>query len=116
MLYLRPGNLEKDFIVKRKQTGISDTGTPFSRYVETGLMISGVLADAEKGLGSQKKHLWDQDQHTLTHTIVSQGEPVAKEGDVLAMDERYFLILLTDDTGSLGIATVYYAEERRDLK
>lgn len=48
--------------------------------------------------------------------IVSKGEPVAKKGDLLAMDDRYFLILLVDDTGALGIATIYYAEERNDLR
>ena len=42
MMYLRPGNLEKDFIVKRKKTDISDTGTPYSGYVDTGLLVSGV--------------------------------------------------------------------------
>ena len=109
MMYLRPGNLEKDFIVKRKKTDISDTGTPYSGYVDTGLLVSGVLADADKNQSDRKKHLWNQDQHSLTHTIVSKG-------DLLAMDDRYFLILLVDDTGALGIATIYYAEERNDLR
>ena len=90
MMYLRPGNLEKDFIVKRKKTDISDTGTPYSGYVDTGLLVSGVLADADKNQSDRKKHLWNQDQHSLTHTIVSKGEPVAKKGDLLAMDDRYF--------------------------
>ena len=116
MMYLRPGNLEKDFIVKRKKTDISDTGTPYSGYVDTGLLVSGVLADADKNQSDRKKHLWNQDQHSLTHTIVSKGEPVAKKGDLLAMDDRYFLIRLVDDTGALGIATIYYAEERNDLR
>lgn len=76
MMYLRPGNLEKDFIVKRKKTDISDTGTPYSGYVDTGLLVRGVLADADKNQSDRKKHLWNQDQHSLTHTIVSKGEPV----------------------------------------
>lgn len=115
-MYLRPGNLEKDFILKRKTTVISSTGTPVSRYMDTGTMVVGTLADADKNQNDLKKHLWNQDQHTLTHTIVCFEEPKAKKGDVLAMDDRYFLVLLVDDAGGLDIATIYYCEERNDLR
>ena len=48
MMYLRPGNLEKEFIVKRSEQKVSDTGTPFVEYMDTGNLISGVLAEADK--------------------------------------------------------------------
>lgn len=116
ILYLQPGNLEKDFIVKRKETKISGTGTPYSEYISTGKIVSGVLADADKNQSDRKKHLWDQDQHTLTHTIVSFDAPQAKKGDIFVMEDRYFLALLVDDAGALGVATIYYMEERNDLR
>ena len=116
MMYLRPGNLEKDFLVKREKEGISNTGMPYSGYVDTGLLARGVLADADTNINDRKKHLWDQKQHSLTHTIVCRGRPVAKKGDLLVYGDRYFLILLADDTGDLGVATIYYAEERNDLR
>ena len=40
MMYLRPGNLHKEFIVKRSEQKVSDTGTPFVQYVDTGNLIS----------------------------------------------------------------------------
>lgn len=80
-MYLRPGNLEKDFILKRKTTVISSTGTPVSQFMDTGTMVVGTLADADKNQNDLKKHLWNQDQHTLTHTIVCFEEPKAKKGD-----------------------------------
>lgn len=116
IMYLRPGNLEKDFIVKRKETKISDTGTPYSDYNSTGKIVRGILADADKNQSDRKKHLWDQDQHTLTHTIVSFDIPQAKKGDIFVMEDRYFLTLLVDDTGAVGVATIYYMEERNDLR
>jgi hypothetical protein len=32
------------------------------------------------------------------------------------MGERMFLVLVVDDAGGLGVATIYYAEERNDLR
>lgn len=116
VMYLRPGNLEKDFIVKRKETKVSDTGTSYSEYAPTGKIVSGILADADKNQSDRKKHLWDQDQHTLTHTVVSYDIPHAKKGDIFVMEDRYFLTLLVDDAGALGVATIYYMEERNDLR
>lgn len=116
MMYLRPGNLGKDFLVKRKKESISEDGTPYFEYVDMGVLIRGALADADTNMNDRKKHLWDQEQHSLTHTIVCRGKPVAKKGDLLICGDRYFLILLADDTGDLGVATIYYAEERNDLR
>ncbi len=116
MMYLRPGNLEKEFIVKRSEQKVSDTGTSFIEYLETGNLISGVLADADKNQSDRKKHQWDQEQHSLTHTIVCRGKAVAQKGDILAMDNRLFIVLLADDVGGLGVSTIYYAEERNDIK
>lgn len=116
MMYLRPGNLEKEFIVKRSEQKVSDTGMPFVQYMDTGNLICGVLAEADKNQSDRKKHLWDQEQHSLTHTIVCRGKAVAQKGDIVAMDNRVFMVLLADDVGGLGVSTIYYAEERNDIK
>ena len=44
------------------------------------------------------------------------GSPKAKRTDKLVLGERVFYIVDIDDAGMLGIATIYYAEERRDAK
>ena len=115
-MYLRPGNLFKEFIVKSKEADVSDIGLPVAKYKDTGILVNGVLAEASTDDREKTKHMWDQDQHSLTHTIVSWTGPEAKKGDVLSMRSRYFLILAIDDAGSLGVATIYYAEERNDLR
>ncbi len=116
MMYLRPGNLEKEFIVKRCKNDISDDGIPYVAYLDTGILINGVLAEADKNQSDRRKHLWDQEQHSLTHTVVCRGGAVATKGDILAMDNRTFMVLLADDVGGLGVSTIYYAEERNDIK
>lgn len=115
-MYLRPGNLFKEFLVKRKDSDISNIGLPVTEYKDTGILIDGILAEASTDDREKTKHMWDQDQHSLTHTIISWTGPKAKKGDVLSMDSRYFLILAIDDSGFLDVATIYYAEERNDLR
>lgn len=116
MMYLRPGNMRKDFVVKTKKEKISTDGTPYSTFEETGILVRGVLADADKNQSDRKKHLWNQDQHSLTHTMVCRGAPAAKKGDLLVHNERAFFVLLVDDAGELGVSTIYYVEERNDIK
>lgn len=116
MMYLRPGNLYKDFIVKKKMAKISDIGTPIEVFEDTGNLVKGILAEADSNISERKKHLYDQDKHSLTHTIVSRGAAEAKKGDALIHNERTFIVLLTEDVGDLGTSTIYYAEERNDVK
>lgn len=55
-------------------------------------------------------------EHIVTHTIVQPGSPKAKRADKLILGERAFYIVDIDDAGTLGLSTIYYAEERRDVK
>lgn len=92
-MYLRPGNLFKEFLVKRKESDISDIGLPVSGYKDTGILVNGVLAEASTDDREKTKHMWDQDQHSLTHTIVSWAEPVAKKGMSFRWETGIFLFL-----------------------
>lgn len=114
-MYLRPGNLWKDFLIYRKRSGVSPEGLPVSGYEKAG-MIRGILAEASNDQNELKKHLWDQDQHTLTHTMITYGAAPVKKGDKLVLGERNFFVLLNDDIGSLGISGNVYLEERNDIK
>ena len=116
LMYLRPGNLFKEFLVKRKESDISDIGLPVSGYKDTGILVNGVLAEASTDDREKTKHMWDQDQHSLTHAIVSWAEKEEKKGDVLSLGNWYFLVRAMGDTGSLGVATIYYAGERNDVR
>lgn len=114
-MYLRPGNLWKNFEIRSLHTGIKN-GHPEDKYIETGESILGILADADSNLADRMKHRWDQDQHSLTHTLVTRRQTNLKKGDFLILEGRAFLILLVDDIGSLGASGLVYMEERKDLK
>lgn len=115
-MYLRPGNLYKEFRLLTEKTEISDTGTPIKHFVDSGRIFRGILAQVGTDEAQRMKHLWDADQHNLTHTIVSRGKSMCKKGDMLAGDNQLFFVLLVQEVGQLGITTIYYVEERNDVK
>lgn len=64
----------------------------------------------------KQKFEWKQLQHPISHTVVQDGRPKAKAEDKLVLGERVFLIQGVDDPGSIGVCTIYYVEERMDVK
>lgn len=112
-MYLRPGNLYKDFLVEECVQDIGATGRPKSSYRSDGSrMLRGALAEAD----DKQKIRWKQLQHPITHTIVQDGRPKAKPEDKLVLGDRVFLVQGADSPGSLGICTIYYVEERKDVQ
>lgn len=112
-MYLRPGNLYKYFVIEQQVTTISKNNRTTTSYVRDGnKTLRGALAQAT----TQQKIEWEQLQHPITHTIVQDGRPRAKEEDKLILGDRIFLIKGVDEPGSIGICTIYYVEERKDVK
>jgi hypothetical protein len=117
-VFLRPGNLWKTFDVSRNVT-TNQMGYPVSGYQKTGEQITGIISQATTNQQERTKHLWDQDLHSLSHTLVTRGRCDLRKGDLLAStgdDEKAYLVLATDDVASLGLAGLAYLEERNDLK
>ncbi len=113
LMYLRPGNLFKDFIIESNQQVVTSTGRVANKHGGDGSRsLKGCLAEATDE--DRKNH--NQKDHIVTHTIVQAGSPKAKRTDKLILGERTFYIVDIDDAGMLGISTIYYAEERRDVK
>jgi hypothetical protein len=111
MMYLRPGNLFKDFTIEKKGATLSSRGRTKSQYDgQTGEQLSAVLADAKP----QEKDRWKQLQHPISHTITQKGKPKADAEDRLVLGDRSFFIQGVDDPGALGLWTIYYVEERFD--
>ena len=110
-IYLRPGNMLRDFEVAVSSATISDTGRQQTHYEQNGTVIRGVLSDAS----SSEEVTWYQMGHPITHKIVQRGSRKAKETDKLIMGERIFLIQGADDVSDLGMVTIYYVQERYDL-
>lgn len=113
MMYLRPGNLFKDFIIESNEQVVTSTGRVANKHTGNGAKIlKGCLAEAT----DEERTNHSQQDHIVTHTIVQAGSPRAKRADKLVLENRTFYIVDIDDAGSLGISTIYYAEERRDVK
>lgn len=115
-MYLRPGNLYKEFRLLEERAVLSDTGMPLMTYTDTGRVFRGILSEVSTDESSKHLHDWDQSQHSLTHTVVTRGRAVAKKGDMIAGHNKLFYVLLVEDVGFLGITTIYYLEERNDVK
>ncbi len=113
MMYLRPGNLFNEFILESNRQAVTGTGRVVNCHTGDGTeILKGCLAEAS----DEDRTNHSQKEHVVTHTIVQAGGPKAKRTDRLVLGERTFYIVDIDDTGSLGISTIYYAEERRDAK
>lgn len=113
LMYFRPGNLFKEFIIEENTETVTSTGRPVVGHSGDGARtLKGCLAQATEE--EQSNH--SIPEHLVTHTIVQNGPPAAKRTDRLVLGNRTFCIVDIDDTGMLGIATIYYAEERTDMK
>ena len=105
-MYLRPGNLFKDFVVESNTQVVTASGRVANAPK------GGCLAESTK----EQKESHSTRDRVCTHTIVQAGSPEAKKSDKLILGNRTFYIIDLDEVGSLGISTIYYAEERKDVK
>ncbi len=119
MMYLRPGNMFKDFVIEDNKQVVTGTGRVVSQHAGNGAKtLRGCLAEAT----DDERQNHSQKDHIVTHTIVQAGPPLAKRTDKLLLTDRLqaqsrtFYIVDIDDCGTLGISTIYYAEERRDVR
>lgn len=113
MMYVRPGNLFKDFIIEGNKQVVTSTGRVANNHVGDGAKnLKGCLSEAsdEDRMNHSRK------EHVITHTIVQAGRPKAKRTDKLVLGNRTFYVVDIDEAGALGISTIYYAEERRSVK
>lgn len=113
--YLRPGNLWKEFrVLQMKSDNVS--GYLTNSYKPSGMVLTGILAQASAGEKELTQHLWDQKQHSLTHTMVMAGKCSLKKYDLLSCEEKAYLVLAVDNAGDLGVAGIVYLEERNNIK
>ena len=111
-MYLRPGNLIKDFIIEPIAHGKNSSGRAKASYdTESAAVLRGVIADASPDAVQR----YSQTNHTCTHQIAQKGGKRAKEGDRLVRGHSMYYILGVDEIGELGIASIYYVEKRADL-
>ena len=81
-----------------------------------GKIIKGILSVAENQTAERTKHLWNQDQHSLTHVLSLRGRADVVKGDFLVGGRKAYLVLTTDNDSMVGGSSILYLEERNDLK
>lgn len=110
-MFLRPNDLIKHFALERQASAVSDAGRTGVSFVAAG-SVWGVLASATP----KEIERWSQEQHPTSHTIITD-DPTAgkvKIGDRLTLGSRQFHVQGRDDVAALGLATIFYVEERND--
>lgn len=113
MMYLKPGNLFREFVIESNTQKVTSTGRVAASHKGDGFTtLKGCLSDAS----ADERSSHETKNHPVTHTIVQPGKPKAKIADRLLLGDRVFYIVDLEDTGSLGISTIYYAEERKDVR
>ena len=102
----------KDFFATAPVESVDTKGRTTKSYrADEKRLIRAVLAQATPA----EKARWEQIQHPITHTLVSNGTALAKQGELLTHNGRKFFIQGVDEPGELGLAAIYYVEERYDL-
>ena len=103
----------KEFVIENNRQKVTSTGRVVNDHKGDGIKtLYGCLADATTETAKNKS----TEDHTVTHTIVQRGTPLAKKTDKLVLGNRVLYVVAVDDTGGLGISTLYYVEERDDIK
>lgn len=113
----RPENFPKAFNVYTKESSITGIG----RVTKGGLSLTSDMRCILSEANPEEKERFKQDGVTVTHSIIQRGSPVAKAQDVLALvkngkETRWFRVQAIHNKGEMDIDTVYYCEERSDLK
>ena len=118
MVFLRPGQGFKKFIVKKKAKVLTESGKSVNGGYEDVGPITAILATASQ----KEKEEWKQKGHPITHKIVQQGiknAAVATNYIVLSENgkkDRYFYVQGATDPAELHHIMRYFVEERKDLK
>ena len=113
----RPENFPKQFNVYGKAGALTDIGRPTHGEETFKGTLRAILAVAKP----EERLRYNQLGVNVTHTLLQRGMPQAKEQDVVALvrngtETRRFRIQTVHNKGTMDIHTVYYCEERSDLR
>jgi len=111
-MYLRPGNLFKDFVVCKHIEKLNKAGRPVATFEKTQTVIRGCFTECD----SHEVQQWRQLNHEITHKLVQAGEKQAVQGDYLVREDKVYLIEEIAPLSELGVSTIYYLSERNDAK
>lgn len=80
----------KEFVIENNRQKVTSTGRVVNDHKGDGIKtLYGCLADATTETAKNKS----TEDHTVTHTIVQRGTPLAKKTDKLVLGNRVFMLL-----------------------
>lgn len=114
---IRVGDGFQPLEIYRKTGEVSTTGRAQSgNYAQYGERIWGMIMNASQ----TEKEQWKQAGHPVSHKILQYGSrpSQAESTDVIkaVRDNREYYVQGRKDPMQLGVATIYYVEERLDIK
>lgn len=113
----RPEQFPKLFNVYSQDTDTSDKGRERLQAPVYVCSVRSILSTAKP----EEQRRFEQMGVLITHTILQRGTPVAAENNILALEKggvetRRFRVQAVQNKGEMGIDTLYFCEERGDLK
>lgn len=114
----RPESFPKLFRVYRRSEAISESGRV---TLNNSMKIIAELRCILSAAKPEERERYNQIGVSVTHSIIQRGLPAAKEQDVFVrlrngVETRWFRVQAVHNKGEMDIDTVYYCEERSDLK
>ncbi len=113
----RPESFPKPFNVYSKESSVTGIG----RVTKGEMTLKGDTRCILSVAKPEERERYNQMGVKVTHSIIQRGSPIAKEQDVFALmkngkETRWFRVQAVHNKGEMDIDTVYYCEERGDLK
>lgn len=113
----RPESFPKLFNVYTKEVDINGRGRVGRGDPILACSVRCILSVAKP----DEQEMFHQMNVRVTHTLIQRGKPAAKEQDIFALckggtETRWFRVQAVQNKGEMDIDTVYYCEERGDLK
>lgn len=111
IMYLRKSSLQKEFILRRKESSsVSGRGRAKKEVSEQTEIIKGILSEAK----SEDIQKAAQNDKQVTHTIVQIGTGNCCTGDLLIYEKDMYEVKSVDPCGYLNVSTIYYVEKRTE--
>lgn len=113
----RPESFPKPFNVYSKESSVTSIGRVTKGDMALKCTTRCILSVAKP----EERERYNQIGVKVTHSIIQRGSPIAKEQDVFVLNKngketRWFRVQAVHNKGEMDIDTVYYCEERGDLK
>lgn len=114
---MRPEQFPKPFNLYAQDADTSQRGRIRKEPAQLKATARCILSVAKP----EEAQRFNQTGVTVTHTIIQRGAPIAKEQDIFVLakggrETRRFRVQAVHNKGELDIDTVYYCEERGDVR